>query len=334
MLNWQRKLLTTSSLCLFLCSATLPVLAKPKPVPQKKPASTSTTVYEQAKKQLPEDFYALYRVVDRIARANGLDNRPWRVVAIPKYDVNAFATDVNLIAVYDGILDQLAGDSSALACVVAHEMGHHTKRHIAIGVAQKNELIAKIEQEAKTEVLGEQQAANEQSTAAVLGGVVVGRTVGGTLGNVLGSVIGNQGVQRQADSQKRINQIVEKKKKELEQRLAEQERQHEFEADEIGYVASVKAGFDPEGCLRVMQVLSQMPGSETDSSHPAVPKRIESLKALMIKYPPQTLAKEGEARISKTKPLTYNLSKDQASLRINSTLGGSAANDIDARFGK
>ncbi|OUL37370.1 peptidase M48 [Nostoc sp. T09] len=330
--NWKRTLLTTSSLCLFLCSATLPVLAKP--TPQRKPASTSATIYEQAKKQLPEDFYALYRVVDRIARANEFDNRPWRIVAIPKYNVNAFATDVNLIAVYDGILDQLAGDSSALACVVAHEMGHHAKRHIATGVTQKTELIAKIEEEAKREVLGEQEAANNESTAAVVGGAVVNRVVGGTIGGLLGSVLGNQGVQRQADSQKRINQIIEKKKQELEERLAAQERQHEFEADEIGYIASVKAGFEPEGCLRVMQVLSQIPGSETDTDHPAVPKRIEAIKALMIKYPPQTLAKEGEARISKTKPLTYNLSKDQTSLRINSTRGGSQADDIDRRFGK
>ncbi|QIR37797.1 M48 family metalloprotease [Tolypothrix sp. PCC 7910] len=332
MSNWKTKLLTSGSLCLFLLSATLPVLAKP--ATPKKPAPTSSSNYEQAKKQLPEDFYALYRVIDRIARANEFDNRPWRIVTIPKYDVNAFATDVNLIAVYDGILDQLAGDSSALACVVAHEMGHHAKRHIAIGVAQKNELIAKIEEEAKREVLGEQQAANEESTAAVVSGAVVNRVVGGTVGGLLGSVLGNQGVQRQADSQKRINEIIERKKKELEQRLAEQERQHEFEADEIGYIASVKAGFDSEGCLRVMQVLSQMPGSEADSGHPAVPKRIEAIKALMIKYPPQSLAKEGEARISKTKPLTYNLSKDRASLRINSTRGGSQADDIDRRFGK
>ena len=112
------------------------------------------------------------------------------------------------------------------------------------------------------------------------------------------------------------------------------ERQHENEADEIGYVASVKAGFEPEGCLRVMQVLSQLPGSETDTSHPAVPKRIEAIKALMIKYPPQTLVKDGEARISKTKPLTYDLSKDRASLRINSSRGGSQAEEIDRRFGQ
>ncbi|OUL20157.1 peptidase M48 [Nostoc sp. RF31YmG] len=333
MLNCKRTILTTSSLCLFLCSATLPVLAKP--TPQRKPAaSTSSTIYEQAKKQLPEDFYALYRVVDRIARANEFDTRPWRIVAIPKYDVNAFATDVNLIAVYDGILDQLAGDSSALACVVAHEMGHHVKRHLAVGAAQKTELIAKIEEEAKRDVLGEQQAANNESTAAVVGGAVVNRAIGGTIGGLLGSVLGNQGVQRQADSQQRINQIIETKKKELEERLAAQERQHESEADEIGYIASVKAGFEPEGCLRVMQVLSQIPGSEADTDHPAVPKRIEAIKALMIKYPPQTLTKEGEARISKTKPLTYNLSKDQTSLRINSTRGGSQADDIDRRFGK
>ncbi|MBD2561421.1 MULTISPECIES: M48 family metallopeptidase [Nostoc] len=332
MLNWDRTLLTTSSLCLLLFSAMLPVQAKP--VQQKKPAPTATTFYQQAKKELPEDFYTLYRVIDRIARANELDNRPWRVVAVPKYDVNAFASDVNLVAIYDGILDQLAGDSSALACVVAHEMGHHTKRHIAVGAAQRTELIAKIQEEATKEVLGERETANQESTAATVGGAVLGGVIGGNVGGFLGSVLGNQGTQRQVESQQRINEIVEKKKKELEQRLAEQERQQEFEADEIGYIASVKAGFEPEGCLRVMQVLAQTPGSEFDTTHPAVPKRIEAIKALIIKYPPQTLVKEGEARISKTKPLTYNISKDKTSLRINSVRGGSQADDIERRFGK
>ncbi|MHC5596705.1 MAG: M48 family metalloprotease [Nostoc sp.] len=255
-------------------------------------------------------------------------------MALPKYDVNAYASDVNLVAIYDGILDQLAGDSSALACVVAHEMGHHTKRHIAVGALQKTELIAKIQEEATKEVLGEREAANQESTAASVGGAVLGR-IGGEVARI-GSVLGKQGAQRQVQSQQRINEIVEKKKKELEQRLAEQERQQEFEADEIGYINSVKAGFEPEGCLRVMQVLSQMPGSEFDTTHPAVPKRIEAIKALIIKYPPQTLTKEGETRISKTKPLTYNISKDKdkAWLRINSVRGGSQADDIEHRFGK
>ncbi|MHC5596704.1 MAG: hypothetical protein ACYTXC_12310 [Nostoc sp.] len=61
MLNWNRTLLTTGSLCLFLLTATLQVQAKP--AQQKKPAPTATTIYQQAKKELPEDLYTLYRVI-------------------------------------------------------------------------------------------------------------------------------------------------------------------------------------------------------------------------------------------------------------------------------
>lgn len=39
------------------------------------------------------------------------------------------------------------------------------------------------------------------------------RVVGGTFGGLLGSVLGNQGAQRQVESQQRINEIVDKKKK-------------------------------------------------------------------------------------------------------------------------
>ncbi|GAB1539700.1 hypothetical protein NUACC21_23670 [Scytonema sp. NUACC21] len=333
MLNWKTRFLSISSLCLLLLPhAVLPVEAKP--ATQKKPATTSTGVYERAKKELPPDFYALYRIVERIARANGMDNSPWRIVAVPKYDINAFATDVNLIAIYDGILDQLAGDSSALACVVGHEMGHHVKRHIAVGEARKAELIAKIKEEAEKEVLGEKRAATSEATATAVGGVVADSVIPGSVGNVVGNILGNQSQNRVRKAQKRINEIVAKKTQELEQRLALQNREQEFEADELGYITSVKAGFEPEGCIRAMEVLARTPGAEFDTTHPAVPKRIEALKTLTAKYPPQTLVREGEANISKTSPLTYDLSRDKASLRINSRRGGSVVDDIDRRFGK
>ena len=175
--SWKTKFLTISSCCLLLFSATLPVQAKPTPA--------SIKTFESAKKELPKDLYVFYRIVDRIARANAYDQRPWRIVVVPKYDINAFATDVNLIAMYDGIIDQLNGDSSALACIVAHEMGHHKKRHIAVSQAKKAELIAKIQQEAEIEVLGEKRAANTEATATGAAGVVVPRAVEG-LGNCFG----------------------------------------------------------------------------------------------------------------------------------------------------
>ncbi|MGB3755140.1 MAG: M48 family metallopeptidase [Rivularia sp. (in: cyanobacteria)] len=324
--SWKTKFLTISSFCLLLFSATLPVQAKPTPA--------SIKTFESAKKELPKDWYVFYRIVDRIARANAYDQRPWRIVVVPKYDINAFATDVNLIAMYGGIIDQLNGDSSALACIVAHEMGHHKKRHIAIGQAKKAELTTKIQQEAEIEVLGEKRAATTESTATGVAGTVVQRTVGGPVGNVLGGLLGNQSQRRVRKAQKRINAIVEKKNQDLEQRIAAQSRQHEFEADEIGYLASVRAGFEPEGCLRAMEVLARTPGAEFDTSHPAVPKRIEALKALIQKYPSETLKREGEVRMGKSQALTYSLSRDGKSLRINSIRGGSASDDIDRMFDK
>ena len=322
----KAKLLSFSCLPILLLSTTLPAVAKPKPA--------TTSIYQRAKKELSPNVYGLYRIIDRIARANKMDNLPWRVVIVNKYDINAFATEVNLIAIYNGMLDQLSGDSSALACVVAHEMGHHVKRHIAISQAKKKELIAKIKQEAEQEVLGEKRAANSEATAAAVGSAVSRQVVKGPFGGLLGSVLGNQSRNRVSRGQKRINRIVKKKQQELEQRIAQESRNNEFEADEVGYIASVKAGFEPQGCLRTMEVLARTPGAELDSTHPAVPKRIQALKKLIQKYPPETLAKEGQALISQTKPLTYNISLDKQSLRINSVRGGSVVDDIDKKFGQ
>ena len=319
------KLISIVSLCALFLSGALPVEAEP--------AAKGHAMYQRAKKELPKDFYALYRIVDRVARANGYENTPWRIVVLPQYDINAFATDVNLVAIYDGILDQLGGDSSALACVVSHEMGHHIKRHAAVSLAKKKDLIAQIEQETQQEVLGEKKAATQEATAEEVGGEVGRRVIGGTIGNVVGNILGSESRRRHRKSEQHIKEIVQKKTQELEQRIAQESRKNEFEADEVGYLASVRAGFEPEGCLRVMEVLGRTPGAELDTDHPAVPKRIEAIKALMIKYPPNNLVAEGKASLSRTQPLSYDLSRDKVSLRVNSVRGGSAGSDIDKMFG-
>ncbi|MBW4549546.1 MAG: M48 family metallopeptidase [Aphanocapsa sp. GSE-SYN-MK-11-07L] len=335
MLSPATKITLSAALSAILLQTALPTQAKPQ-TPQQQ--AQTAIFYQKAKKELPKDWYVVYRVIDRIARANGLDNSPWRAIVIPEYNINAFATDVNLIAIYSGIIDQLAGDSSAIACVVGHEMAHHTKRHIAVGKAEKAALIAQIEKEAEAEVVAEKKDAESDANQNSFGGAVLG-----TLGNVLGgwgntvsnvgqSSLSNASKQRKAEAQKRIQEIVTLKKAELEQRLAESDRRQEFEADEMGYQYIARAGFEPEGCLRLMEVFARTPSAEFDTTHPAVPKRIERLKELMAKYPPLTLAQEGKLKISASQPLTYDLSQDGNSLRINSRRGGSAADDIDRRF--
>jgi predicted Zn-dependent protease len=303
-----------------------------KPAAQQ-PAGT-TAIYDKAKKELPKDFYVLYRIVDRISRANQLDERPWRVGIVPEYDINAFATEVNLVAMYSGILDQLAGDSSALACVIGHEMGHNVKRHIALSKAQQASLLAQYQKEAEEEVNREVNSANTEATATSVAGGVVRNVFGGILGNVGGSVLQGASNRRIASARERVQQIVKKKQEELQKRVAETSRQQEFEADEVGYLYAARAGFEPEGCLRAMAVLARTPGAEFDTTHPAVPKRIETLKQLMTKYPAEKLTLEGKTKLGATRPLTYDFSKDGVSLRINSRFGGGSDTDLERLFGK
>jgi beta-barrel assembly-enhancing protease len=277
-----------------------------------------------------EDWYVVYRIVDRIARANQIDQTPWRIRIVPQYDVNAFASEANLLSFYSGLLDQVAGDSSAIACVVGHEMAHHTARHIAVSASERAKIVAEIEAKARQEVDAEIKDANGTSTAAA---------VGGGLANIfgvpiLGRVLNNEANNRQTQAQQRVNEIVATRKAELAAKLSEQSRNNEFEADKLGYTYIAKAGFDPKGCLRVMEVLGRMPGSESDTSHPATPKRIEALEKMMQDSPAAKLKPEGDRRIRATKPLTLSVSKDDRSLRVNSARGGSAIDDFDKQFGK
>ncbi|MEM8642504.1 MAG: M48 family metallopeptidase [Cyanobacteria bacterium P01_G01_bin.54] len=123
--------LTTLPIVSFAPVARAEILPSPSETVVSNETDTES-VYQQAREELPENLYVLYRIVERIARANDLDNHPWRVVMADDSLINAYATEVNLIIVHYGLLDQMAGDVSALACVVGHEMAHHTERHIAI----------------------------------------------------------------------------------------------------------------------------------------------------------------------------------------------------------
>lgn len=313
---------------LILSAPLLPVEAKPASRP-----AAGNAIYERAKKQLPKDIYVLYRIVDRISRANGLDERPWRIGVVPKYDINAFATDVNLVAMYTGILDQLAGDASALACVVGHEMAHSVKKHVALSQAQQVALVEKFRKEAEEEVNREANSARSEAAATSVAGSVLGSAVGGLIGGLGNSALQGASNRRLQTAEARIQEIVKKKQAALQQQVAESSRTQEFEADELGYLYIARAGFEPEGCLRSMEVLARTPGAELDSTHPAVPRRIEALKQLMVKNPPAALAAEGKNRL-KSPPLTYDLSKDGQSLRINSRFGGASESDIDRLFGQ
>lgn len=76
------------------------------------------------------DFYNVYRIAERLIRANNLDYINWRI-AIRKTAVsNASAFDGNYIAINTGLYDSVYESEDALAFVIAHEMAHHILGHI------------------------------------------------------------------------------------------------------------------------------------------------------------------------------------------------------------
>lgn len=78
----------------------------------------------------PVDFYKVYRISERLIRANKLDYANWRI-AIKKTteDFNAYSSSTNLIVIHTALYDTFYNDDDALAFVIAHEMSHHVLGH-------------------------------------------------------------------------------------------------------------------------------------------------------------------------------------------------------------
>jgi predicted Zn-dependent protease len=344
MKSLKRTLLTAiASLSLVLLQEGLPAQAKPIG-PRAEPvdvgiaqvkSTKANDFYKQAEKQLPEDYYVLYRIIERLARANGLDSSPWRVYISPKYDINAYATEVNKLAFFSGLLDMLHGDNDAIACVAGHEMAHHVRNHIPMGEAQKKKILEQLRAEAVEEVAAEKKDLREDLQRIKIGNWIAGQAgslgslipksggVPGLIGGLVGSLLNGERQRRLEDAVKRIDQIAAAKEANIRKQWRELDHKHEFEADQFGYQYIVRAGFKPEGCLRLMAFLNRLPGNETASdSHPATPDRINALKSLASQYPSATLVAEGRKKMAVSpKPLTYALSRDRVSLRINSKSG-------------
>lgn len=305
-------------------------------------------LYKRAKQDLPENYYVIYRIIDQISRANGLDNQPWRVQLTSQNNVNASASEYNLLTFEGGILEQLQGNSSALACVVAHEMGHHKKQHLGFGPAQKVEAEAKANVEAQAQKEGNRNSAQATQDAGGILGILA--EVGGNYADpntknavtILGRTI-QQGTQANPDDLARqdaeIDQATQEK---IQQEITAINHSQEFEADELGYMYSVTAGFKPEGCLQAMDILGRGFGAHGDSdTHPAVSERVEKFQALMAQYPPSQLQAQGKIQLTAVPtPLPYeNFSfKNTEGATVSgikiAPKTGSTLNDLDSTLGK
>ncbi|MEL4895417.1 M48 family metalloprotease, partial [Crocosphaera sp. Alani8] len=281
--------------------------------PETPPSSDIHPMYQKAQQELPKNYFAVYAITDRIARANNLDKKPWRIVVTSNYVVNAYASDTNLLTFEAGLMDQLEGNASALACAIAHEMGHHVKQHLGYGPAKQQQAkLEEIENAEREKLIAEQDAATQAAlgVGVAAGAAQVGNQVGGQAGGIIGAIgllIGGAAQQNAQNIEEIKAKIEQEAEQRYNQRLMEISHSYELEADELGYKYSVKAGFDPNGCVEVMELLGRMPGAQLKNmTHPVPEMRSEKIKALMAKYPPETLKAEGKTILNgKRTPLKY-----------------------------
>ncbi len=286
---------------------------------------------EKAKAELTENYYLLYRVTDRLARANGLDNNPWLVTIAPDYEANAFAQAPNQISIYSGLVASLRGDLDALACVVGHEMAHHSERHESLSPAEREAVDQQLREDAIAQVQDEianKPSRNAGATAArVLGGIFGGwARVGGA---VAGTVLGRGQQNSQAQIEARTEEIYLAKRAEQDEQWRELDHQHDFAADQLGYKYAVQAGFKRNGCLRAMNVLGELDLDKSES-HPATSTRSQKLLSAPTQYPTVELMQAGKAQLSESpSPLSYRFNQEPQQLELGSRF---SAEDIDSRL--
>lgn len=78
-----------------------------------------------------EDFYKVYRIAERIIRANNLDFVNWRIAVVADSNFNAYSSETNCIAVHTGAIDTLTDNEDAMALVIGHEIAHSMLGHKA-----------------------------------------------------------------------------------------------------------------------------------------------------------------------------------------------------------
>ncbi|RUT04743.1 hypothetical protein DSM106972_043120 [Dulcicalothrix desertica PCC 7102] len=278
-----------------------------------------------------EDEKPIYSVAEKIIRANGLDENPWRLKVENEYDDNASATDVNQIVLLKGLLDKVDGDEAAIAFILGHEIAHHTQKHIysyttyaaRLNKQLQAEVDAKVQSIIATETKKFETARSTKRRGKSL--CPVQNTAQKTSLSAIPEYVALN-CQGKPDSDKieqLKQQITAEREPELYSQIKKLSRQQEYEADKFGYMYMVRAGYSPEGALRVLNLMSRLPYHDTDdSTHPSFLDRLNAIKEFMNKYPAPSLVAEGETRLRlNPQPLTYDVSKDGESLRINSRFG-------------
>ncbi|MEP7328895.1 MAG: M48 family metalloprotease [Betaproteobacteria bacterium] len=154
----------------------------------------------------------------RLVAATGDTKQDFEFFAVPDSQINAFALPGGFVGIHTGLI-LLAQNESELASVMAHEISHVTQRHMSRMVSnQKDSLLL--------------------SLAGLALAIIAARA---------GGINGSQGVSAAMAGTQAL----------IAQNQINFTREHEYEADRVGFKRLVAAGFDPNGMASFMQRLQR-----------------------------------------------------------------------------
>ena len=290
-----------------------------------------TKFYNKAKADLDNSKYQVYRITERIIRANKLDDNAWRIAFnIDPTSLNASSSAVNLIKIDSGLFDSLNGDISALAFIIGHEISHSRLEHLKQNNYQLIEInncittnknrIEQIDVELEAIYRKKKQLTYAASSSG-LGGAIYCAFAQSNLNKQIESLnLELNGITTStANSKQNYSNLL---------------IQQEYEADRVAMELLIRAGFDPQGAIRTFKLLDKVPTiDEVNSTHPPIQERLSYIESFLSGLNIESITAEGKTNIKNSSYLNYDKSIDNQSLVIKSRLT-SNNNDVNKSFDK
>ena len=241
--------------------------------------------YSEYENIMDENYFILYKILDKLLRANNLTYQNWRLVLRAEPDnLNAYSTAVNLIVVYSSIFDSLFDNEDALAFILAHELSHFTLNHAQSG-AEKDVQIAKMREMKERARRGYNSNTSYDNTAGALS----------DLSYMISDISATIAIKQ----------------------LYKEERKQEFDADSNAVVLMARAGYNLNHAKDALEFLSALPQIYSAySDHPLTKERITNVNKKIREIDANKLKEEGERNLSNSQALDVKKSSDKKSIII------------------
>lgn len=253
--------------------------------------------YQKNKKETGDVNFELYKILDRLLRANNLQYQNWRITFVmDPEELNAYANAYNLISVSSALYDSLYPNEDAIAFIIAHELSHHILGHQQYQIERLHK-INELEEKIK-------DAIDEAYRQRRMGSFY------SALGNDYSSLTSSI-------TNTAIVISVETMKKNLNKEY-ELMRQMEHAADIEAVILMTKANYDTTNALEAMELVAELPNIYTNrNTHPNAQARLKIIKEQIDLINEDELNQQGKFNLYNSKVLAVKKTTDKKALVLS-----------------